>query len=186
MELAAQKIFFGEWFFRMGEKSKILQALIAITSAGLIVYLFLFMPLRSTAPLNISCTGTTNDPATGPLSILTVSNTSSFELRLWPFPPETNSTGVWVRTSRGTAIYMTMLPAHSVYTFTVATVTGHETWRVPVGWDYDRLYAVEFARRYLMDNIKMNISRLSQGQYPDLSGGNHSHVHPAYSPEFKN
>jgi hypothetical protein len=169
----------------MREKNKAFQMIAAGTIAVLMICVFLFMPLRSTAPLSIYRACETNDPTAGLISIFIVSNTSAFDLRLWPLPPQIKSPSGWRTTAPFGAVLMTYLPAHSVYTYTVPTMPNHATLRAFVGWDYERLYTVEFARRFFINNIRMNISRLSQGESPAFHGGNQAQVQAAFSPEFK-
>jgi hypothetical protein len=168
----------------MPEKSTVLQVIASGIVVVLAACLFLFLPLRTSTPLNIYRSHETNGATAGPVDFLIVSNTTGFELRLWRFPLQTNSPGGW-HGGPFRAAYMMGLPAHSACKFILSSGPSHATWRAPVGWDYDPLNSVEFARRFVMDNIQLNLRLLSQGQMPGMDGGNHAKIHVTYSPEFK-
>jgi hypothetical protein len=168
------------------QASKILMngGVIAIAVAA--VCIFLFMPFRSTSPVTVRYLGTTNEPVAGPLFVMSVTNETAYEIRFGVLPPEVLSHGIWEPSYHLTSIRTTNLPAHSAGTFAVSSVPAGSTWCEPVVWAYDKSFAVEYARSFLIDNVRLNLRLLSEGQGLGLDGGNHIHFYRAYLPEMKN
>ena len=56
----------------------------------------------------------------------------------------------------------------------------------PISWAYDKSFTVEYARRFLIDNVRLNLRLLSEGKEPGLNGGNHLQMRLIYSQEVTN
>ena len=145
------------------------------------------MPLRSTTPLEIAFVGTTNDSTGGSVVLLNVTNTSAYEIRAWnpPFQIKINEHWKIIYPDGGLGS-LTNLPPHSAYTFSVAAIPAGAAWRTPVMWAYDKSFTVEYARRFLIDNVRLNLRRLSEGKAPGVNGGNHLEFRFIYSQEVTN
>ena len=66
----------------------LIQVGLTIVVAVIVICLCLFIPLRSTTPLEIAFVGTTNDSSGGLVFLLRASNTSNYEIRAWNLPTE--------------------------------------------------------------------------------------------------
>ena len=132
------------------------------------------MPLRSTAPLEISFLGTTNDSAGGLVFLLCANNTSDYEIRIWNYPPEIKKFGGWTPLHPIVGMMSQInVPPHTAYTFSETAIPAGAVWRILTSWAYDKSFTIEYARRFLIDNVNLNLRILSQGKEPGLNGGNH-------------
>ena len=153
----------------------------------LVICLCLFIPLRSTTAVNVSFLGTTNDSAGGLVFLLCASNTSDYEIRFWNFPPEIKKSGGWTPLHPIAGMVSQInVPPHSAYTFSETAIPAGAVWRIPIDWAYDKSFTIEYARRFLIDNVNRNLRLLSQGKAPGLNGGNHLQMRLIYSQEVTN
>jgi hypothetical protein len=158
--------------------------LCVVVGLALAIGIAVFLAWPSVGPTTlpgIFVLGRTNDPASGPSILFSLTNQNDSQMPYSISTPQIKSAGSWspLAATRDSAFF---LPPHQATNFAVKIPSDSDTWRVPVFYGYSP-FGAERLRNKIRYNLKMNWIRLKRWETPIWINNAVFDVYIVYSPE---